>query len=77
MESYKREEGIFHLGIDETARAYMLETSRWAKFLALIGLILTGMLSIGLVVAWQLFKYVFDPVFLAAVNILYPGRGYG
>ena len=49
MESYKREEGIFHLGIDETARAYMLETSRWAKFLALIGLILTGMLSIGLV----------------------------
>ena len=27
----------------------MLETSRWAKFLAIVGLVLTAMLSIGLV----------------------------
>lgn len=32
---------------------------------------------IGLVVAWQLFKYVFDPVFFGAVNLLYPGVRYG
>lgn len=50
MDSYsKRDQDIFYFGIDETARAYMMETARWAKFLALIGLILTGMLSVGLV----------------------------
>ena len=32
---------------------------------------------LGLVVAWQLFKYVFDPVFFGAVNLLYPGMRYG
>lgn len=31
---------------------------------------------IGLLVAWQLFDYVFPPVFLAAVNLLYFGSGY-
>ncbi|MBD3367151.1 MAG: hypothetical protein GF405_03110 [Candidatus Eisenbacteria bacterium] len=31
---------------------------------------------IGILVAWQLFRFVFDPVFLLAVNLLYPGAGY-
>ena len=51
---------------DDTARKY--QTFMWSN--RAFGLL-------GLVIAWQLFKYVFDPVFLAAVNILYPGRGYG
>ena len=51
---------------DDAARKY--QTFMWSN--RAFGLL-------GLVVAWQLFKYVFDPVFLAAVNILYPGRGYG
>jgi Zn-dependent protease len=31
----------------------------------------------GLFVAWQLFEYVFDPVFTAAVSLIYPGVTYG
>ncbi|MHC4112241.1 MAG: site-2 protease family protein, partial [Planctomycetota bacterium] len=31
---------------------------------------------IGLVVAWQLFSPVFDPIHTLALNILYPGAGY-
>lgn len=32
---------------------------------------------IGIIIAWQLFDYVFDPVWLAAVNLLFPGVTYG
>ncbi len=31
---------------------------------------------IGLVVAWQFFGYIFDPIHTLALNILYPGAGY-
>ncbi|MHC4571806.1 MAG: site-2 protease family protein, partial [Planctomycetota bacterium] len=31
---------------------------------------------IGLVVAWQLFGPVFDPIHTLALNMLYPGAGY-
>jgi Zn-dependent protease len=32
---------------------------------------------IGLLIAWKLFDFVFDPVFTAAVNLIYPGVRYG
>jgi len=32
---------------------------------------------VGMLVAWQLFGYVFRPVFLIAVNLLHPGMNYG
>lgn len=32
---------------------------------------------IGIIVAWQLFDVVFQPLFLLAVNLLYPGVSYG
>lgn len=32
---------------------------------------------IGIIIAWQIFDYVFSPIFLFAVNALYPGLGYG
>lgn len=31
---------------------------------------------IGLVVAWQMFAFLFEPVHLLAINLLYPGTGY-
>ena len=31
---------------------------------------------IGIFVAWQIFDYVFQPVFIVAVNLLYPGVSY-
>ena len=38
----------------------------------------TPMLAwVGLFAAWQLFGYIFDPVFTAAANLLYPGVSYG
>ena len=51
---------------DNAARKYL--TFMWSN--RAFGLL-------GLVIAWQLFKYVFDPVFFGAVNLLYPGMRYG
>jgi Zn-dependent protease len=31
---------------------------------------------LGILIAWQLFDHVFDPIFLAAVNLVYPGVTY-
>lgn len=36
-----------------------------------------GLAMIGILAAWQLFDVVFHPVFLFAVNLLYPGVRYG
>jgi Zn-dependent protease len=36
-----------------------------------------GLAFIGILVAWRLFDYVFHPLFLFAVNLLYPGVHYG
>lgn len=35
-----------------------------------------GLAFLGILLAWQLFDHVFDPVFLLTVNLLYPGAGY-
>ena len=35
-----------------------------------------GLGILGILIAWQLFSYVFDPVFLLAINLLYPGAAY-
>jgi hypothetical protein len=32
---------------------------------------------IGLYAAWRLFDFVFDPIFLVAASLLYPGISYG
>lgn len=31
---------------------------------------------IGILIAWQVFHYIFDPIFLGSVNLLYPGTVY-
>lgn len=40
-------EPIFNFGMDETARASMLETARWAKFIAIMGFIFLGILIVA------------------------------
>jgi Zn-dependent protease len=35
-----------------------------------------GIAWIGMLIAWQIFDFLFDPIFLGAANILYPGLGY-
>ncbi len=32
---------------------------------------------LGLIVAWKLFDYLFSPIYLMAINLLYPGHHYG
>ena len=32
---------------------------------------------IGIIIAWQLFGYVFDPIWLGTINLMYPGVTYG
>jgi len=39
-----RNEGIFNLVVDEEAKAHLLETARWTKFLAIIGYVILGLL---------------------------------
>ncbi len=34
------------------------------------------MLFIGIIVAWNVFDYIFGPMHLAAINLLYPGVNY-
>ncbi len=36
-----------------------------------------GLAWIGILIAWQVFDQIFNPLFLLAVNVLYPGVGYG
>lgn len=40
---------IFHLEVDELAKAHMLETARWAKFLAIVFFILFGLVLVSMV----------------------------
>ena len=36
-----------------------------------------GIMIVGLVIAWQCFDYIFEPIRLFAINLLYPGHHYG
>lgn len=42
----KQEPSIFQLGIDETSKAYLLESSRWGRFLAILSFIGLGLLIV-------------------------------
>ncbi|HRO43425.1 MAG TPA: hypothetical protein PL009_11370 [Flavipsychrobacter sp.] len=44
MESHNQRQDIFNLTIDEEAKAHLLETSRWTKFIAIIGFVFMGLL---------------------------------
>jgi hypothetical protein len=48
MESYKQEDrGIFQFGMDDQGRAHMMETARWAKFLAIVGFIFLALILLA------------------------------
>ena len=36
-----------------------------------------GLSMIGLLIAWQVFNPIFDPIYTLALRALYPGYGYG
>ncbi len=37
-------------GLDERSRAYLLETTRWTKFLSILGFIVIGLMFIGMLI---------------------------
>jgi hypothetical protein len=47
FENPSYESGAVAFSIDETAKGYLLETARWAKFLAIVGFVVIGLLSVG------------------------------
>jgi len=46
MEGYNQPQGIFNLSIDEEAKAHLLETAKWTKFIAIIGFVFLGLLML-------------------------------
>jgi hypothetical protein len=44
MEPYNHTKDLFNLTIDEEAKAQLLETVRWTKFIAIIGFVFLGLL---------------------------------
>jgi hypothetical protein len=40
---------LFSIGIDEQGSYYLLQTAKWTKFLAIMGMVITGLLVISLV----------------------------
>jgi hypothetical protein len=51
MEEYRvnpqSESGIFNIEVDEVAKATLLETARWTKFLAVIGIVVLSLLLLA------------------------------
>jgi amino acid permease len=61
----QNDSNIFEHGLDETAKAHLLETTRWTKFLAIIGFIFTGLLVVGALLA----------ITMGSMFSSYPGMG--
>jgi len=43
----QQETGFFETSLDETSKAYLLETVRWTKFLAILTFIMIGFMVLG------------------------------
>lgn len=71
MDSFgNKQEEIFSFGIDEVAKAHMLETARWGKFLAIISFIGLGLLVlVGILSGFILSATGQSNVFTAGVGI--------
>ncbi|KAA5534899.1 hypothetical protein F0919_09875 [Taibaiella lutea] len=49
---------IFEGGLDERSKAYLLETTRWTKFLAIIGFIFIGLMLVVALAMFTMGSYV-------------------
>ena len=62
--------------LDGNTAIGLLMPASWARRLADIGSNRTLALA-GLLIAWKVFDFLFRPVFVTALGLLYPGSGYG
>lgn len=44
---HNQESTLFGFGIDQSSRSHLWEAAKWAKFLAIIGFIMCGLMAIG------------------------------
>lgn len=47
---------LFGLGIDPTSKAHLAEGARWARFLAIVGFVMCGLLALGGIFAGSIFS---------------------
>jgi hypothetical protein len=69
-----QDSGAFNFGMDETAKAYMLETARWSKFLAVVGFVVVAIVGLlGIFTAFFINSYSsrFGAGMQGAVTIVY------
>lgn len=73
--------GVFNLlplpPLDGFGAVGLLLPEKAAERFQQFGHRLRGFSMIGLLVAWQVFDPIFDPIFTWSLRILYPGSGYG
>jgi Zn-dependent protease len=62
--------------LDGNAAIGLLMPASWARRLADIGNN-RSLAVAGLLIAWKVFDFLFQPVFVTALGLLYPGSGYG
>ena len=81
MESITTESHLFELQVDHNTSAYLKETARWAKFMAILGFVFCGLFVIVAVFAGSIFATAFSAlgtagfgaaggVFISALYIL-------
>ena len=63
--------------LDGSAAAVLLLSEESARQYQQLIVMSQSFSMIGLIVAWRVFDVVFDPIFWAAVNLIYPGVTYG
>jgi Family of unknown function (DUF5362) len=51
-----QDSSLFGLSMDATAKAHIAETARWARFLAIVGMIMCGLMAIGGILAMAAFN---------------------
>jgi hypothetical protein len=49
--SFRDEKSIFNLQVDEVAKSYLLETTKWTKFLTVVSLVMMGLVLLAFIFA--------------------------
>lgn len=58
MEQYteqNKETSLFGFGIDQSSRAHLSEAAKWAKFLAIVGFVMCGLIVVAAIFAGSIF----------------------
>ena len=54
-----QETSLFGFGIDQSSRAHLYEAAKWAKFLAIVGFVMCGLIVVVAIFAGSIFAFFF------------------